>query len=161
MLRIIILLPADDAGQTTIKACFSLVVFTAMLCIARPYQSSILNNWEIFCYLVFTLDIIWVMIVIYIKPRSLGILYSSLLALITYLCVLYVVKILRTFSPRCYDNCANRIRQWIETYSYLYNHSFCCNHPRASMAREDVSATCVVDEDYPDRVNNPQNYGSL
>ncbi len=163
ILRILILFPIGDEGLSMVRICIVLMVFIAMVAIARPYQRNIFNIWEIFIYNVFLLDNIWILIVIFIKHHSLEILYLSHIILIVYVNFVYVAKILKTLSPRCYSACVERIKRITEKTSFLC----CCYQHEANRAdvmergELDLSASHEMDEEYPDRVNNPQDYESL
>ena len=164
ILRIIMLIPFDDQGDSMVRISIVLMVFIVMVAIARPYQRNTFNILEILIYSAFLLDNIWILITIYVKHYSLMIVYMSYFILFTYVCILYVVKISKTLSPRCYHACMNGIKRLIEK-----SNSFpcCCYQQEVNVAdlleRGDVnlSASQEMDDEYPDRVNNPQDYEPL
>ena len=164
IVRIVSLFPYDNQGTSNIRTFVLLMVFIALVAISRPYQRNIFNIWEIFIYNVFLLDSIWILIAIFTEHHSLEILYLSHFILLTYVCFLCVVKISKTLSPRCYNACVDRIKRLIEKCN-----SFpCCYYQQDANVADlmergavNLSASQEMDEEYPDRINNPQDYEPL
>ena len=164
VLRIVVLFPFDSQSSALFMLILLSVVFITLLAITRPYQNDIFNIWEIFVYNLFLLVNIWVLVSVYVKHYSLVIIHCAHFILFVYICIIIAAKALKTLSPRCYTACVERIKRWIKKTTF----PCCCYHQEANMAdmmeRGDVDLIAshdIVDEDYPDRVNNPRDYESL
>ena len=76
---------------------------------------------------------------------------------------MYMAKALKLLFPSCYDVCVEKVKSWKEK-GLFFGHCLCF-HKDTDVADLERGEVCVPhleeDEDYPDRVNNPQEYESL
>ncbi len=163
ILRVVALFPIDDQGQSILRLIMTLMLAIALIAIVRPYQRDIFNAWEVFLYMAVCIVTLWALSVTYIKHHSLQIIYVFHTGLFIYVCFLYVAKILKTLSPSSYDRCAEKIKNLTERGIFNCR----CNQKNTGSTDIErgnsihVSLSPERDEDYPDRVNNPQGYEPL
>lgn len=164
LFRIVMLIPMNSPSLILLKDSIVLAIAALLVAIARPYQRKWINLWEITIYSVFLLTSLWVTYSVFIKPLSTFVPVFSMTLLSLYIFFLYVAKMLKVFFPDCYNSCAERIQKWTEANP---NFPCCCYHQRSStanlmeMGKANIYASSRTDEDYPDRVNNPQDYEPL
>lgn len=160
LIRIFMLAPIDSHSISSLKLVLVPLIFSILLAILRPYQRNILNLWGIFCYFMCTLNQLWVMCSTYDAHLSFELVYLSHLILFSYFCLLIVGKTVKTVSPRCYSACMERFRRCVGKISSCS----CMKTKVVDLERGDVvrmHASCEGGEEFPDRVNNPQDYQPL
>ena len=161
VLRMLILFPiGDNSMHFGVRLTLVLTVFILMWAIIRPYQRNFFNNLEIFISCSVVVVAIWVLWSFFSEHRLFAVFYAPFLYL-AYFFILFGAKFLRTFAPRCYSVLVEKIKTFVEKTSF----PCCCYRQEARrislMERGDVSLSEEVDEEYPDRVNNPQDYEPL
>ena len=164
LMRILLLLAIDNHSLSSIRLVVVPLIFSYMLASTWPYQQKVLNIWGTFCWFLYTLNQLWVLCSTYDVHLSFDIAYLSHTILFLYFCLLIFAKIVKTLSPRCYAACVERINLGYESWS-VRNVICCCRYQKRSMIDMERGIlqenSCEGDEDFPDRLNNPQNYPPL
>lgn len=183
LIRMIMLTPIDSHSLSSIKLVLVPFLFGFLLAAAKPYRRNILNLWGMFCYFLYTLNMLWILCSTYDAHLSFEIAYISHFILFSYLLFLFLVKTVKTVSPSCYAACVERgrrfteeVKRWAGSGSKISTVLCCCccccfeGTTRKDLERGggggggrrgDVHSLCEVDEEFPDRVNNPQDYQHL
>lgn len=111
--------------------------FSYVLLSMKPYQRNIFNHWDSFIFFFYGL-------IVLLMEMSYSILYNPFLYLYIAILVLYVLLLtLKTLFPGCYVRCLEKAEN--------------CELLR-KLLKSDKIDSCEQDEDFPDRINNPQDY---
>lgn len=152
LVRMTMLAPIDNHSLSSLNLVLVPLVFTVLLATQKPYKRNILNLWGIFCYFLCTLNQLWVLCSTYDTHLSFELVYISHVILFSYFCFLIVGKIVKTISPGCYSACSRRITKCAGTVG--------CRQKENRIADLE-QPPCGEDDEFPDRVNNPQDYQPL
>ena len=156
MVRIMMLAPIDNHSLSSLNLVIVPLLFTVLLATQKPYQKNILNLWGIFCYFLCTLNQLWVLCSTYDTHLPFELVYISHIILFSYFCFLIVGKTVKTISPGCYRACLGKVARCAGKIG-------CRQIDNTMMAdlEANMRPPCEEDEEFPDRVNNHQDYRPL
>ena len=142
-----ILYPFEIALQTVLVP----LIFSYMFLIMRPYQKSILNIWDSFAFFLYALTALS----LYFGYSYLfNVLLCSLLAILfIYLALLRLPNNAKTLFPGCYSRCLEKAKN-----SKLLKWFLALKSDVIDVERGILDESHEEDEDFPDRINNPQDY---
>ena len=186
LIRILMLTPIDSHSLSSMKLVLIPLLFGFLLAATKPYRKNVLNLWGMFCYFMYTLNMLWILCSTYDTHLPFEISYFSHFILFTYLLSLFLAKVVKTVSPSCYVRCMDRgrrfaeeVKRWAGSGNKTSMVLCCCCCFEGTMGRDlelggggggreggrerrgNVRPLWEVDEEFPDRVNNPQDYQPL
>ena len=164
LMRIFLLLAIDSHTLSSIRLVLVPLIFSYTLASMWPYQRKVLNIWGTFCWFLYAVYQLWILCSTFDVNLSLSIVYVFHTIQFFYFCCLMFAKIMKTLFPICYSACVERTKLGFE--NLFAKNIFCCyrcfkrnmTDLEKGMLQEN---SCEGDEDFPDRLNNPQNYPPL